>query len=1047
MAKTQLSMFNTVDEQAANVQEQVLDASSTSGVTQQAEDPTQDNLQVAGGMGSVLHEILKAANVMGGVKESVQNAPEEVAGRVPTPIESRLAKGKDVQATKDYYARKLLTPERYKAFKERGFTAGDANEQQVLDKANEALESELAMEGVPLAKDMLRMTEGEDAIIVKENKKTKKGKTIIGDDLDFNFEKIQTSDDIKRVIQATSNIYRKQIDSSVGGTKSLDETKEEASELLANELGITKKALQKNRGLLDASESTALRSLLVNSAKKINDISKKINGVGPNGEPIAADKSTATMFAFRRQMALHAGLQLAAKKQQTELARALSSYRIDVGADLNFQDKLMDDVIKSSGGYEETEKLAKGIQKAFEDGGNAGFNTFVNKATAYGNAAYEVYINGLLSGPKTFFKNALGTPLFMTYLLAEDTVAALYGSLERGGKKLFNKQLTPQDAEGIYLSQIAARMYGYIHAFRDAASNSVETLKTESSAASVGRVDTARFRSIDAETLGISGPFGSAVDFFGRITRIPGNALQATDDFWKGIAQRAALYEAAVNKAAKQKYLGKSNEEAGQAGVEVLLDPNAIAKDLDYAANYATLTTDTGALGKLARTMQNYPEKFPIGRLIMPFATVPTNVIARTLERSILNVPGALKVFTGTPKERAAALSKITIGSSMFMYVTNLTTQGRITGAMPKDKKEREMLPPGWQAHSLVFKGENFPEDKPLFDKFGNPNGNLTYVSYAGLEPVGLLFALGANFVEGSKRSRDLNKHNNKAARYVFAMLDYLEEMPMITAFGTISKAFQEDDVSVLYNSPLSNFIGPIPKPFSSLIRNIGKLENTEYKKKSDEFERWTEEDVIEDAKKNNRYDQAGEPFYENIGTPKSAISFRESYHRIVTAQVGDIDREAQQFDVLGKPKNRGVKFSTNWVVALWNMITPFGISYGEKFSELQQEIVRLRVPLSVERNQYKNLKLSKMQSSKWTEYAKNTQILRIKGRTVNFVEALENLYNSRSYDRMNDKERKAAFRRIEGKFYDAAATEFLINQYPEIEIALDARNEYLGGN
>jgi len=1051
MAKTQLSMFNTVDEQAANVQEQVLDASSTGGVTQQAKDPTQDNLQLAGGMGGVLHEILKAANVMGGVKESVQNAPKEVAGRVPTPIESRLAQGKDVQATKDYYARKLLTPERYKAFKERGFTAGDANEQQVLDKAAETLSNNPRMDS---EEEIIGLSgEASDAllgkgVILKKNKRDKKGRVVIDDDIDFNFERIKTDDDIKKVIQATSKIYKKETQAATGGKVSREETKEEAMQLLADELGLAKKVLKKGRGLLDASESTALRMLLVKSAAKINILQKKINGtfVDENGEKVL-DTSTKTLFALRRQLALHAGLQIAAKKQQTQLARGLSSYNIDVGENIVLEDKLMNDVINSAGGIDDTKEMAQGLQKAFNDGGNAGFNTFVNKATAYGNAAYEIYINGLLSGPKTFFKNALGTPLFMTYLLAEDTVAALYGSLERGGKKLFNKQITPQDAEGIYLSQIAARMYGYIHAFRDAASNSVETLKTESSAASVGRVDTARFRSIDSETLGISGPFGSAVDFFGKITRIPGNALQATDDFWKGIAQRAALYEAAVNKAAKQKYLGKSNKEAGQAGVEVLLDPNAIAKDLDYAANYATLTTDTGALGKLARTMQNFPEKFPIGRLIMPFATVPTNVIARTLERSILNVPGALKVFTGTPKERAAALSKITMGASMFMYVSDLTTQGRITGAMPKDKKEREMLPPGWQAHSLVFKGENFPEDKPLFDKFGNPNGNLTYVSYAGLEPVGLLFALGANFVEGSKRSRDLNKHNNKAGRYVMAMLDYLEEMPMITAFGTISKAFQEDDVSILYNSPLSNFIGPIPKPFSSLIRNIGKLENTEYKKKSDEFERWTEEDVIEDAKKNNRYDQAGEPFYENIGTPKSAISFREAYHRIVTAQVGDIDREAQQFDVLGKPKTRGVKFSTNRVVALWNMITPFGINYGEKFSELQQEIVRLRVPLSVERNQYKNLKLSKMQSSKWTEYAKNTQILRIKGRTVNFVEALENLYNSRSYDRMNDKERKAAFRRIEGKFYDAAADEFLINQYPEIEIALDARNEYLGGN
>ncbi len=1041
MAKTQLSIFDNVEDQAANVQEQVLDASVTGGVTKQAEDPTQD-IQLAGGLSSVMLKILEATNVMGGVKQSVEEAPKEVMGRVPTPIEARLGKGKDIQATKDFYARKLLTPERYKAFKERGFTAGDASEQQVLDQANEALNSDLSMEGVPLAKDMLRMTEGEDAIIFKENKKTKKGRTVIGD-LDFNFEKIQTSDDIKKVIQATSNIYRKQTQAAVGGTKSLDETKEEAMGLLANELGLSKKVLKRGRGLLDAAESTALRSLLVNSANKINELTKKISGTND----IAADKSTATMFAFRRQMALHAGLQLAAKKQQTELARALSSYRIEVGGSVQFQDKLMDDVIKSSGGYEETEKLAKGVQKAFNDGGSAGLNTFVDKATAYGNAAYEIYINGLLSGPKTFFKNALGTPLFMTYLLAEDTIAALYGSLERGGKKLFNKQLTESDADGIYLSQLAARMYGYIHAFRDAASNSVETLKTEASAASVGRVDTARFRAIDSETLGISGPFGAAVDFFGKLTRIPGNALQATDDFWKGISQRAALYEAAVNKAAQLKYLGKSNEEAAQAGVEVLLDPQSIAKDLDYAANYATLTSDTGALGKLARTVQNFPEKFPIGRLIMPFATVPTNVITRTLERSILNLPGAIKIFTGTPKERAKNIAKLGMASSMFMVVSNLSTQGRITGARPKDKKEREMLPPGWQPHSFVFRGENFPEDKSLFDKFGKPNGNLVYVSYAGLEPVGLIFALGANFVEGARRSRDLNVHQNKAARYVFAMMDYMEEMPMISTFGTISKAFQEDDVSILYNSPLSNFIGPIPKPFSSLVRNIKKLEDTEYKKPTQEFDRFTEEDVIREARENNMVDQAGEPFYENIGTPKSAFNFREAYHRIVTAQVGDEEREAQQYDVFGKAKTKGVKFSTNPVVALWNMITPFSVSYGEKFSELQEEIVRLRVPLSIERNQIKNLKLSKMQSSKWTEYAKNQQLLRIKGKTVSFVEALENLYFSRSYDRMNDTERKAAFRRIEGKFYDAAAEEFLFNEYPEIYEAIEVRKEYLGGN
>jgi len=1050
MVKTQLSMFDNVEDQAANVQEQVLNASATGGVTEQADDPTQDRLQIA----NILTPILKAASEMSGAATKVS---EDIAGRVPTQIETRLTTGVDEQATKDYWAKELLSPERYEEFKARGFSATNADEEQVLKKARETLTNDQAMEGIPLSEDMLSKTVGEDKILVKENKRTKKGKVIIGEDLDFNFNNIKTDDDIKRVIQATSQIYRKQTDAAVGAAKTLDETKEDANQLLADELGITKKALQKNRGLLDAAESTALRSLLVNSAKKIDDLAKRISGdfVDENGVRLRADKSTETMFQFRRQMALHAGLQIAAKKQQTQLARALSSYRIDVGTDIKLETKLMDDVIKSGGGYTETEKLAKGVQKAIKEGGSAGLNTFVDKATAYGNAAYEIYINGLLSGPKTFFKNALGTPLWMSYLLIEDSVAAIYGSLERGGKKLFKKELTAKDAEGVYLSQLGARLYGYIHAFRDAAANSVETLKTESSAAAVGRVDTARFRAIDSETLGASGVFGAAIDFFGRITRIPGLALQSTDDFWKGIAQRATLYEMAVNKAAQSKYLGKNPEEAAQDGIEVLLDPNSISDEIDYAANFATLTNDTGIFGKISRGIQ----QLPFGRLLMPFATVPTNSVKNVVSRSLLQAinPNVYKDLTvrGT-KARSKAVAKIATASSMFMYVAHLASQGRVTGAMPRDKKERAMLAPGWQPHSFVFRGEGFPKDKSLYDDYGNPNGPLVYVSYAGLEPVGLLFALGANFVESARRSRDLNFVNSKAERYVYGMLDYIQEMPMIHTFGTISKAFQEQDVSVLYNSPLSNFFGFIPKPYSSLQRNIKRLNNNEITKASEQFDLWTEQDVLEDAEKNNRYGADGEPYYENIGLKKSIAlgildldktSLKEISQRAITAQVGDKDREAKQYDVFGNVKTKGVSFSTNPVLALWNMIFPFSISFGEAFTPLQEEIVRLRVPLSLERTTIKDIPLNRMQRSEWTDYAKNKQILRIKGKSANFNEALDNLFNSRSYSRMTDNERKAAFRRIEKKFYDAAAEEFLIPSYPEILEAIESRQFYLGGN
>lgn len=1051
MAKTQLSMFNTVDEQAANVQEQVLDASVTGGVTQQAEDPTQERIEIA----NLFSTIIGAAATMKGAAKNVEGAADEVGGRVTTQIEDRLAVGKDKQLTKDFWAKKLLSPERYEEFKKRGYRAVDSDEQAVLDKANEALESANAMEGAARSDEMLEMTTGNDAIIVKENKRNKKGQVIVDDDIDFNFERIKTDDDIKRVIQATSKLYKKETQAATGGVVSREQTKEEAMDLLADELGLSKKVLKKGRGLLDASESTALRMLLVKSAKKINMLTKKINGtfIDENGERVL-DKSTKTLFAYRRQMALHAGLQIAAKKQQTQLARALSSYNIDVGNNITLEDKLMNDVINSAGGADDTIKMAKSIEKEMKKHGNAGLNTFVGKLDAWGNAAYEIYINGLLSGPKTFFKNALGTPLWMTYLLAEDAVAATLNSLERTSKKWRGKKLTPQDAEGVYYTDLAAQVYGYIHAFRDAWANSVETIKTESSAAAVGKVDTAKFKSTDSQALGATGWWGNTIDYVGRITRIPGVGLQSTDDFWKGIAQRAELYRQAVNKANKSKFLGKTDEESAQDGLEVLLDPDSIAEEIDYAANYATLTNDTKLFGKISRGIQ----RMPFGRLIMPFATVPTNVAINATSRSVLQAINPIiyrDIFFGGPAKRGKALAKVGTATGMFMYVTHLATEGRVTGALPRDKKEREMLPPGWQPHSLVFRGEGFPEDKPLFDKYGNPNGKLTYVSYAGLEPVGLLFALGANYVESARRSRDLNWLNGKADRYVFGMLDYIQEMPMINTFGTISKALQEGDVSIIYNSPMSNFIGPIPKPYSSLIRNISRLEDTERTKVNENFELWTLDDVLKDAKENNRYGIDGEPYYENIGLKKSMVerilaldtpALQEVYARIETAQVGNKDRKAPQYDVFGKVKTKGVKLSTNRVLALWNMTTPFTISHGEPFNDLQAEIVRLRVPLVTERNTIKGVSLTRTQASEWTQYAKNTQQVTIKGKKLTFVNALENLYYSRAYSRMTDKQRQSAFKRIESAYYNAAAEEFLYYTYPEIFQVIQERQKYIGG-
>jgi hypothetical protein len=59
----------------------------------------------------------------------------------------------------------------------------------------------------------------------------------------------------------------------------------------------------------------------------------------------------------------------------------------------------------------------------------------------------------------------------------------------------------------------------------------------------------------------------------------------------------------------------------------------------------------------------------------------------------------------------------------------------------------------GIQPHSFVFYGPNSDTSKPKFDENGIPNGDLQYVSYLGIEPLGSYFGITANCIDFMERS------------------------------------------------------------------------------------------------------------------------------------------------------------------------------------------------------------------------------------------------------------------------------------------------------
>ena len=152
----------------------------------------------------------------------------------------------------------------------------------------------------------------------------------------------------------------------------------------------------------------------------------------------------------------------------------------------------------------------------------------------------EVYVNGLLSWAPTHLKNMLATPLFMTYNLMADMLAASIGSGIRTGQRLVGKEVNP---EGVYFEDLFARVYGYSKSLRDAYVVMGKTIKTGIPADVLNKIENSNYRAIDSETLNISGEAGKAIDTIGKLIRYPGTALQAADDFWRVISSRGELYD------------------------------------------------------------------------------------------------------------------------------------------------------------------------------------------------------------------------------------------------------------------------------------------------------------------------------------------------------------------------------------------------------------------------------------------------------------------------------------------------------------------------
>ena len=1010
----------------------------------------------------------------------------ELPSRVPGPIEQGLVRSPgnySELATKKLLAPQVLSEEGAKKFAEMGYRAdGTPPEADPLLTAQEALDAETAQSVVDvneLAKRAMTANkqgskettaiaseEASDEILAMVARKDANIKSL-ADGGDFNFDNLNTSEDVQRLITGVGEQLADEQTLRKRGKIPNEMTMNEAAGILADEIGFSRDLLNRKigEGGLTAAQFVAGRTILVKSGQTLTDLAAKIKG----GTADAGDR-----LRFRRQLAIHTGIQLQLKGAQTEAARALQSFQIRVDGELDlarFNEEAAT-MLANDGGAGITDELAKKLLGAVEKNKSLKtINTFADLgwSARTSQMVSEAYLAGLLSSPATQVKNVVGTAGFMAYQLPAEIIAGMTGSVFRKGQQILGDSY-PIDPDQVYVEDAMLRFKGWMDSYRDALRAASIAYKTEVPAGGVSKLDVDNYTAVQGDPRSQS-VFSRSITDLGKRMRIPFRLLLAGDEFFKTISQRGELYTAANRAYQDVIRNGGSVVEAEDAAGIVLLDPRAISDQLDTKAKYDTLQSDLGDFGKFTGILQRAQiVGIPVGRFILPFATAPTNDALRTLEFQPFNPRAWGRIFgsKGTPAERQMAFGKMAVGSAVMAVFASDAMEGRITGGYPRDKKLRDALPPGWQPYSYVTKGEGFPEGLPLYDQYGVPNGPLNYTSYNGFGPASTLVGLTANVLQNAVRTRDPELQGAYMSAAVLGAVDYFSELPMLQGVADIQSMIDQAKRGDTAGAVAQFGRGPaeaatpigVPNPLSAAQRAIARVNDPTVVKPKGDIEYYTMEDMAlvvdnPDGTKSWKYDLYGEPDWARVGTPKndewawmhSLLGRLDALQSKDSVFGGERDKNTIVYDTLGNARGADAfSLANNPKMAIFNNVSGIKITPGKSPTILEAELIRLsdvaRTWPLTNKEQMEGIQLSFGDQMQLVNQAKNITELRAYGDQT-FRAALSELVQDDAYLESTTKEKLTLVRKLNTDYFEQAWKELLAKpENLKVKNAVDGRKE-----
>lgn len=502
----------------------------------------------------------------------------------------------------------------------------------------------------------------------------------------INLDRLGKPEDVAQLIDQVSN--------RVGGFSAAARgriTNEETRNLGA-ELGIKPEDLLKRRQgqALNAEQLYASRALVQRSRETVVRFAKRADG-GDNED----------LIAFRKAWLRHVALEEHIAGATAEAGRALQQFNMLAhGADASGE--AVRAYLRGGGGRDSIEDAARAIVDLAEDPAKA--NHFMREAVKprWRDKFNELWINSLLSGPRTHAVNMVGNALTSILSFPELATTAAIGKFTRSKDRAL-------------FGEVGARAAGL-------ADSSVDALRAARTAFKTGEP-------LDASTKVEATNHQAIGGTLGRIIRTPTRALTAADEFWKALLSSAELRQIAYRKA-KVEAAKPEDFQARYAALSRVPSEDMLTQ-AHAAARYYTFQQP---LGEVGRYIQGISNKSIVGKILIPFVRTPINILKFAGERSVfgLAMPEVRAALRAGGRSRDEALAKITLGAGLSTAAVVAAMDGRISGGGPGDPGERaSLLQSGWQPYSIRI-GDH-------------------WYSYQRFDPVSTLIGVAADFAEAGK--------------------------------------------------------------------------------------------------------------------------------------------------------------------------------------------------------------------------------------------------------------------------------------------------------